>query len=110
MADRFDVSPSRASLTGLFLRTWWMLLGNGVLVLALALMVLERDAPPSLLDAVFVALVASLIGARLADIRYFGGRTAEGARATMEHFRRYAVRLLTGSAAGWGLANAVALF
>jgi hypothetical protein len=54
-------------------------------------------------------LVGSLIIARLTDIRYFEGGTADGARATMQHFRRYALRLLTGSAAGWGAANVVAL-
>jgi hypothetical protein len=109
MADRLDASPSPTALAGLALRTWWMMLGNGILGLVLALMALERGALPSLLDAIFAALVVSLVAARLADIRYFEGRTAEGARATMEHFRRYTVRLLTGSAAGWGLANAVAL-
>lgn len=102
MTERRDV------FAGLLLRTWWMLFGNGAAAVTLAVMAVEHDALPSRLDAVFVALVASLIATRFVDIRYFEGCTAEGARATMEHFRRYARRLLAGSAAGWGIANAVA--
>lgn len=101
-------SPSR-SVAGLLLRAWWMLLGNGVLVLVLAVMAFERSALPSRIDAAFAALVASLLVARFADVRWFGGVTADGARATREHVRRYALRLLGGSAAGWGVANAAAL-
>jgi hypothetical protein len=107
MTDRPGPSPS-PSIVGLFLRTWWMLIGNGVLFVVLALMASERSELPSRLDAVFAALVTSLVIARFADIRYFQGATAEGVRATMEHFRRYALRLLAGSAAGWGAANALA--
>jgi hypothetical protein len=107
MADRPERSPS-PSVVGLFLRTWWMLIGNGALCVALGLMAFERDAFPSQLDAVFATLVASLLVVRLVDIRYFEGATAEGARATMEHFRRYVLRLLAGSAVGWGAASSLA--
>jgi hypothetical protein len=109
MTERPDTSPPSSTLSGLLLRTWWMLLGNGALLLVLALMAFERSALPSLLDVAFVALLASLVIARFVDIRYFGGCTAEGARATMTHFRRYVLHLLAGSAAGFGLANAPAL-
>lgn len=114
MSDRPDVpdstshSDSTSPMAGLFLRTWWMFLGNGILLVVLGMMALERDELPSLLDAAFAAVVASLVAARLADVRYFGGCTAEGVRATMGHFRRYALRVLAGSAAGWGVANSVA--
>ncbi len=107
MSDRSDSSPSIPAL-GLLLRTWWMLLGNGALALVLAMMAMERADLPSRLDAVFVALAVSLVAARFADVRYFGGATAEGTRATMAHFRRYAARLTAGSATGWGVANSVA--
>lgn len=108
MDDRSDTSQALSSLTALFLRTWWMLFGNAALAVVLALMALRRNELPWLLDAAFVALVASLVVARFADIRYCGGATAEGARATMAHFRSYAWRLVAGSAAGWGVANALA--
>lgn len=108
MADRSDPQETPATLSGLFLRIWWMALGNAALLFLLLMMAQQRQELPSLLDAAFVVLVASLIVARLTDIRYFDGATAEGARATMDHFRRYAVRLLAISAAGWGVANAAA--
>lgn len=109
MTDHFEVTPSQSTLTALLLRTWWMLLGNGCLAIVLVQMAFDRTQPPSLLDATFVAIVASLVVARLADIRYFDGCTAEGARATMRHFWRYNLGLLTGSATGWGAATAAAL-
>jgi hypothetical protein len=108
MDDRPDASQALSSLTALFLRTWWMLFGNAALAIVIALMVLRRNELPSLLDAAFVAVIASLVVARLADIRYCEGATAEGTRATMEDFRRYAWRLVAGSAAGWGVANSLA--
>lgn len=111
MAERPDASPSPSpsSFTGLLLRTWWMLFGNIALFVVLALMAFERDELPSLLDLGFAAVVASLVVARLTDIRWFEGCTAEGARATMAHFRGYVLRLVAGSAAGWGVANSVAV-
>jgi hypothetical protein len=95
-------------VTAFVLRTWWMFLGLMALGVVLAQMSFQRNELPSVLDAVFAALVVSLIAARLGDIRWFGGRTADGARATMEHFRRYTTRLLASSAAGWGVANTLA--
>jgi len=109
MADRSQTPRTPSSFTALLLRTWWMFLGMGALGVVLALMALERNELPTLLDAVFAALVVSVVAARLVDIRYFEGCTAEGARATMEHFRRFTLWLLGGSAAGWGVANAVAV-
>lgn len=108
MADRSDASPP-ASILGLLMRAWWMFAGNAALFVVLAMMAIERNDLPSLLDAVFVGLVASLVAARFTDIRYLEGLTPEGARATMGHFRRYAVRLMAGSSAGWGVANSAAL-
>jgi hypothetical protein len=86
-----------------------MLLGNGCLAVVLIHMASNRTQLPSLVDATFVTIVASLVVARLADIRYFDGCTAEGARATMRHFWRYSLGLLSGSATGWGAATAAAL-
>lgn len=108
MDDRTNPSQPVSTFTGLFLRTWWMLFGNAALAVVLALMALEHDELPSLLDGLFLVLVASLVVARFADIRYFEGATAEGTRATLAHFRRYALRLVAGSAAGWGVANSLA--
>lgn len=107
-APESATSPSH-SATGLILRLWWMMLGNGALAFVLVEMASGRMALPSLLDAAFAALVASLAFARFADVRWFAGRTADGARATSQHFKRYALRLLGTSAAGWGAANVLAM-
>lgn len=108
MTDRSDVS-SPTPVFGLLMRIWWMFLGLGALLVVLVVMAFERGDLPSLIDAVFAALVVSLVAARFTDVRFFEGTTAEGAPATMGDFRRYALRLAAGSATGWGVANAVAL-
>ena len=109
MPDRPDAHPSQSTFSALFLRVWWMMLGNAALCLMLIHMTIQRERLPSWVDAAFLLAVASLLVARLADIRYFDSRTAEGARATMEHFRLYGVRLVGGSVASWGVANSLAL-
>ena len=109
MTDLPDAPRSQSTFSALFLRVWWMMVGNAALCLMLIHMAIQRERLPSWVDAAFLLVIASLLIARLADIRYFDGRTAEGARATMQHFRLYGVRLVGGSVASWGVANSLAL-
>lgn len=95
------------SVLGLFLRLYWMMLGNGVLVIAAAFPLVYPKIPSALSLAAFVLGVVSLIAARFVDVRYCGGQTAEGTPASIEDWTRY-VRLLVPSAllllgVVWGL-------
>jgi len=54
-----------------------------------------------LLDVLYWFTVGCLLAARYVDIRSLGGRTADGAPATMGHWRRYAVVLVVVSAVLW---------
>ena len=69
----------------------------------------ETDGRLSLRDAAYVAIMVSMIAARYVDVRRYDGRTADGQRATMEHFRSYALTVLIASLAALGVAHAVAM-
>lgn len=94
------------SVLGLFLRLYWMLLGNGVVAIAAASSVVYPRMPLALPVAGIVLGVVSLIAARFVDIRSCGGQTADGAPADLEDWKRYVkVLILTGSALiglAWG--------
>jgi hypothetical protein len=103
------MSDSRAtdSIFGLFLRIYWMMLGNAVLAIVVAFLVFRPEIPALLLLAVYGFAVLSLPVARFVDIRYCDGRTADGRPADLAHWSRY-VRILVPSALAlfgmvWGL-------
>jgi hypothetical protein len=59
-------------------------------------------------DAVYWAIVGSLLAARYVDIRYLRGTTADGEPATMVHWRRYAVTVILISVCLWLVMHAIA--
>lgn len=85
------------SVFGLFLRLYWMMLGNGALVIAAAFLLADPQMPARLPIAAFGFGVASLIAARYVDIRYCGGQTTDGRAADLEDWKRY-VKLLVPAA------------
>ena len=98
---------STDSVLGLFLRLYWMMLGNGVLVIAAVYPIVYPQTPAVLSLAGFGFGVVALIAARFVDIRYCGGQTADGSPADLEDWRRY-VRVLVPSAllllgVAWGI-------
>lgn len=92
MQDQKQVCPGG---TGVFVRLYWLLLGNALLFFILFFMFEKRPPLPSLLDVVYFVVVASLILARYIDIRFLNGETGAGTPATMTNWRRYTV--LVGS-------------
>ena len=88
------------SLLGCLIPAFWMLVGNGLLALC-ALAIASGSAAFSVADLFYWVTVACLLGARYADIRYFGGRTSEGKPATMAHYWRYCFILCGVSAVVW---------
>jgi hypothetical protein len=85
------------SVLGLFLRLYWMMLGNGVVVIAAVFPLAYQQMPTALPLAGFGCGVVSLIAARFVDIRYCGGQTVDGAPASLDDWKRY-VRILVPSA------------
>lgn len=105
MQDQKQVSPGG---TGVFVRLYWLILGN-VLLFFLLVSLFEKHPPlPSLLDAVYFVVVASLILARYIDIRFLNGETGEGTPATMTNWRRYTMLVGSVGVGAWLLARTLA--
>ena len=64
----------------------------------------------SALDAVYWLLVALVLAARYADIRYFKGTTAEGKPSTLEDWRRYAFILVLVAGVAWLIVHCLGAF
>jgi len=78
---------------GCFLRLFWMMIGNVVLLFCVYGIIQHRSSVLSIADAFYWAIVGSLLAARYVDIRYLYGTKADGDPATMAHWRRYATVL-----------------
>jgi hypothetical protein len=100
-----DSSENTQSGAGCLLRTYWMFVGN-VLLLLLAVLIHEKKAPLfAFIDLPFWLVVGSILAARYVDIRFMNGETGEGKPATMTNWRRYAVLLLIAAGLVWVLAH-----
>ena len=97
----------RDHLAGCFLRFFWMIVGNAILVFCVVSMVKGRSSLLGLEDAFYWSLVGCLLAARYADIQYFKGQTADGEPASMVDWRRYAVRVGIVSVGLWLVAHAI---
>jgi hypothetical protein len=97
------------SVLGLFLRLFWMFLGNAALGVCALKILVDRGAPFTVADIVYGACVPLLIIARYLDITRFNGYTAYLERATMAHWRRYSLGLLLGAATVWLLLRGIVL-
>lgn len=88
--------------SGCLIRTFWMAIGNLVLILS-SIGILQSHSGWSLttLDVVFWLTVLSLPVARLIDIRYFHGQTADSRPATMADWQRYSASVVGIGFALW---------
>lgn len=89
------------------LRVYWMAIGNLALLTAAGLISKQPVWTVTLLDGVYLLIVASLFLARYVDIKRFGGETANGEPASQQHLVRYGAGLAAASAGLWGLVQAV---
>jgi len=95
---------------GCFLRLFWMMIGNVLLLFCAFGIVQHRSTVLSIADAFYWASVGCLLAARYVDIRYAQGLTANGDPATMTHWRRYAVLLVPVASGIWLIVHAIAYF
>jgi len=82
------------SVLGLFLRLYWIMIGNAVLAIAAVFPVAYPQLLTAPLLGIYVLGVATLIAARYIDIRYCGGQTVDGTPANLSHWKRYVMILL----------------
>lgn len=104
--DPQRIDPSRGS--SLFLRlTWmWMLPSTVLCILLVAVQPAWTFGPR---DLALVLIVAVGIAARLGDVLWFSGTTAEGDPATLADVKRYAASLVLLAVLGWLAAQVVPL-
>ena len=91
-----------SSGAGCLTRLYWMFLGNALLAIVLAYLIQNHPKFPSLLDAGYLLVLASLVAVRYIDISHFKGATTDGETpATMDDWRKHSLFLVTGSVAVW---------
>lgn len=106
-----EAKPAERSATlGLFLRLFWMFLGNMALGMSAIKIIGNHVTWFSLADVVYGTTIPLLIGARYVDIARYQGATATGEPATIKHWIRYTVSLTLISATVWVASHAVAYF
>ena len=106
MKDTAPTTAPTTTLSGLFVRLYWLILGNILLIMMAMLIFLNRESFFSGADLGYWGALALLIVARYVDVKRVHGLTSEGEPATMSHFKRYAARVAGAGGALWGLAQA----
>ena len=97
---RQEEQRDRHGSKGCLLRMYWMLLGNALVAL-FAYAIAGKGGLITAMDIFYWLGAASLSIARYVDIRFLGGKTAEGEPATMKHWQRYSSRLLAAALIVW---------
>ena len=86
-------------VVGCLARLFWM--AGGLIALIFLSYSIVQHHSFSIRDLGFWLLIIFLVMTRYLDIRYLHGQTAEGEPATMEHWRRYTLGLISGSLGLW---------
>ncbi len=92
-----------APLTGLALRVFWMFLGPATLFVVAMLIAQGRGS--WMVDLGYCSAVMLVLAARYLDVSRFDGTTDTGEPVTIEHFRRYAMKLILAAAVVWVLVH-----
>ena len=88
-------------------RPFWMLLGNFILMICSANIIMGERSSARTSDIIFWSAVAAMIIVRFLDIKFLGGLTATGKPASISHWRKYVIVVVLCSAALWAAAHAV---
>jgi hypothetical protein len=106
--SRQPTSAGQDSGIGCFARFFWIAAGNAALAFLLIFIAQQKGLALSWHDAAYWMIVTALLAARLADIRWFDGRTTEGEPATMALWRKWALLVVVICLALWAIAHVVA--
>jgi len=92
-------------------RPFWMLLGNFMLMICAANIIMGESNSTRTSDIIFWFAVSAMIIVRFLDIKFLDGLTATGKPATLAHWQKYAIMLIMCSGIIWAAAHAaVSLF
>ena len=101
-------STETTSIISIFLRVFWMFLGN-IALGASALVILKNDETLfSAADLAYGVTIPLLIFARYVEIARYRGATAYGEPATITDWKRYTGWLLGIGLVGWMLCHGIA--
>ena len=103
-----DPKTDYTPVAGCLVRLFWMF-GGLMLLFFLSVSIYDHRSF-SARDLGFWLVVLCLVLIRYADIRYLDGQTAEGAPATMTHWRRYSIGLLAGALGVWLILHGLSYF
>ncbi len=108
MTDLPSPKSKEDTISGCFVRFFWMAAGNMALFF-LAISMCQNEALKfSASDGAFWAVVVLLIAIRFVDIAYLHGETADGDPATRSDWKRYVAVLLGTASIVWVAAHGVA--
>jgi hypothetical protein len=94
-------NPAHSSMTGLLLRSFWMVFGVlGLLAIGGGLWARSGDSV-ALWSVLFWLDVGLIVAARYVDIRYFHGETVESKPADLGHWARHTLGLVPSALAFW---------
>jgi hypothetical protein len=108
MADSPSPQAKQDTVSGCLVRFFWMLVGNMALFFLTIIIAQYEAFELSIHDAAFWAVVLLLLAVRFVDISYMSGGTADGNRATLSDWKRYAAVLVGVAAAAWLAAHGLA--
>ncbi len=106
-AKETDASSS-TSVTGAFVRFYWMYLGNILLFVFFCVILDKPEKLPSFADfGVWFSAVTAVL-ARYVDVRFFGGKNSTGKEpSTMGDFKKHGITVLGITAILWLLLRIV---
>ena len=90
-------------------RIFWMFLGNFILMICVAHIVMGESSSTRTSDIIFWCVVPAMIITRFLDIKFLDGQTVTGEPATLSHWRKYAIALIIISAMIWAAAHIVVI-
>jgi len=95
-----DQDQQTRGVGAIFLRVYWMFLGNIVLALSF-LGIATGDNPFGWGDVGYWFAIVTMTAARYVDITRYEGLTGTGERATVADWRKYAMGLVVGGLVAW---------
>lgn len=102
--------PPIAPMNNLFIRLIWLLYGNAVLGICWFSIASRGIRTFDIADYVYLGTIVIMLMARHVDINRFQGHTADGTPATMLHFKRYAIQLVSIGIVMWIAAQFIAYY
>lgn len=102
-----DLASDARATSGCLAHVWWGLGGCSALLVAALTILRMPHWTLSVRDAVFWAIVASMIAVRALDARRPGATTSSGEAATPRHARSYAWQTIGAALLLWAIVHSI---